>query len=304
MYFHTHCFDGIASAVLVIDALAWRDPDLHPVGYDERATWCDKQLKQPAAVVDFLFHPATTFWADHHPTTFVTAEAAAHYGARRGERWFHEPSMDSCAGVLIANFPALQHRSQLVHWANKIDAARYESVDEALFGDSPALVISKGLAVASDQDCADLVRRLCVRPLEAVAGDSDARARFEQVQRGTEDALRRFDQHALLQPDGIVVADLSGEPVAGPRYAPYHRYPNAKYSIVLYNADDGPKITAMRNPWQEFQSVPLGEIFRRYGGGGHRRVASVLISPERSRDASTTLMSIVADIQHAMRVTA
>jgi hypothetical protein len=212
--------------------------------------------------------------------------------------------MDSCAAVLLGNFPSLQHPSQLVQWANKIDAARYESVDEALFGDSPALVISKGLAMASDQDCAELVRRLCVRPLDAVAGDSDVRARFEQVQHGIQEALHRFAQHALLQPDGIVVADLSSEPVAGPRYAPYHRYPNAKYSIVLYNADEGPKITAMRNPWQEFQSVPLGDIFRRYGGGGHRRVASLLIPPERSRDASTTLMSIVADIQRAMRVTA
>jgi len=57
------------------------------------------------------------------------------------------------------------------------------------------------------------------------------------------------------------------------------------------------KITAMRNPWREFRSVRLGNIFQKYGGGGHDRVASLLLPYERVDDAKILLHRIVADIR-------
>jgi hypothetical protein len=73
LYFHSPCFDGIASAVLAWDFLeersGWRTPALHPVNYDVRQTWLEKLLDRPAAVVDFLYHPDVEFWADHHLTS-------------------------------------------------------------------------------------------------------------------------------------------------------------------------------------------------------------------------------------------
>ena len=50
----------------------------------------------------------------------------------------------------------------------------------------------------------------------------------------------------------------------------------------------------MRNPWRRFKSVPLGEIFGYYGGGGHQRVASVLI--EDAGKAESMLNAIVKEI--------
>jgi nanoRNase/pAp phosphatase (c-di-AMP/oligoRNAs hydrolase) len=79
------------------------------------------------------------------------------------------------------------------------------------------------------------------------------------------------------------------------RYAPYLAYPRARYSVGVTSNGSGAKITAMRNPWMRFKSVPLGEIFRQYGGGGHQRVASVLVP--RASDAETTLGAIVRDIK-------
>jgi hypothetical protein len=302
VYFHTLCFDGIASAVLAIDVLGWPDAELHPVGYEERAAWLTKPLAEPAAVVDFLFHPHAYFWADHHPTTFANPAAENEYLTRRRESWFHDPTKGSCALLLHDRFQDLAHREELVRWANKIDAALYDSVDEALFSAEPALVISKGLAVANAEDCADLVRRLSSRPLSSVARDADVHERFARVQDGVRDSLQALRERSSLQPDGIVVADLTSESSSlGSRYAPYHWYPDANYSVVLYRTENGSKITAMRNPWRDFQSVPLGEIFKRYGGGGHQRVASVLIGRDRSHLADSILDAVVSDIQRAAR---
>jgi nanoRNase/pAp phosphatase (c-di-AMP/oligoRNAs hydrolase) len=48
----------------------------------------------------------------------------------------------------------------------------------------------------------------------------------------------------------------------------------------------------------DFESVQLGRIFQRYGGGGHQRVASVLVPEPRAGEAREILAKIVADIRH------
>ncbi|HSS98653.1 MAG TPA: hypothetical protein VLK33_16580, partial [Terriglobales bacterium] len=60
---------------------------------------------------------------------------------------------------------------------------------------------------------------------------------------------------------------------------------------------EGPKITAMRNPWKRVGAVHLGQIFKHYGGGGHRRVASLLLtnSPEQR------LPTLMQDLLQQMR---
>jgi hypothetical protein len=59
------------------------------------------------------------------------------------------------------------------------------------------------------------------------------------------------------------------------RYAPYVAFPNAYYSVMCSHSAGVTKITAMRNPWIQFDSVPLGPLLAQFGGGGHDRVASV-----------------------------
>jgi hypothetical protein len=299
VYFHAPCFDGVVSAVFAMELLRWEDPYLHPTGYEVRAHWLEDRLEAPTAVVDFLFHPRAIFWADHHRTTFLNEIAARYHSEHPRPEWIFDPAAGSCAALLFRSFPQLAHHEQLARWADKIDAARYESVNEAIFGTSPALLISKGLAVGDGYtNSTELVRRLSRRPLASVAADRDVRERFERVQRDAEHALREFDRHARLEAGDIIVADLESDAGTN-RYAPYHQFPGARYSVVLFRTSSGAKITAMRNPWREFASVPLGNIFERYGGGGHDRVASLLVPPERDADANVLLRAIVDDLRSA-----
>lgn len=60
---------------------------------------------------------------------------------------------------------------------------------------------------------------------------------------------------------------------------------------------DGARVTAMRNPWREFKSVPLGKIFSRMGGGGHARVGSVILPASHAGEAPTVLNEVVDAIR-------
>jgi hypothetical protein len=305
LFFHSPCFDGIASAVIAVDYLqqheAWPEINLHRVNYDERDSWLSRTFDVPFAVVDFLYHPGARFWADHHLTTFLTPEAQRDYERRDERHVIYDRNADSCAGLLRRHLAAAvgyrnERFEELVHWAEKIDAARYESVDEAFSFNAPAIRISLSLALATDSYCESLVRALLRHSLADTSALPEVSEKFERVRGLSEAGLQRFRSGASLR-DGIVVFMVDGRGVMVNRYAPYRIYPQARYSVGAVRSDSGVKITAMRNPWLQFESVPLGEIFREFGGGGHQRVASTVVGNRSEDEVRRTVDSILAAIE-------
>src|SRR5689334_21879398 len=143
VYFHSPCFDGIASAVLVTAWLEnqndWSSSVLHVVNYHLRNDWLKIKLEQPCAIVDFLYHPDADFWADHHSTPFLGISRPP---TNKLKYFIYDSSAGSCAYLLWSHLcKKLKYRNdrfaELVKWAEKIDAARYESVDEALSASAP-----------------------------------------------------------------------------------------------------------------------------------------------------------------------
>lgn len=309
LLFHSPCFDGIASAVITCDFLrsreGWPEPELRHVNYDLKTTWLAERFPQPTAVVDFLYHPDAAFWADHHRTTFLSSEMRLDFERRRGLRILYDSTADSCAGLLWrdlnSNFSYRNDRfTELVIWAEKIDAARYESVAEAFSLDPPALKISISLALATEGYSEMLVQRLSELSLDDVSRLPEVSEKIEQARQLRQAGLERFHAAASLR-NGIVVFDVDGRDVMVPRYAPYQFFPEARYSVGLTRHEERASITAMRNPWIEFESVPLGDILARYGGGGHQRVGSVVISDPTTEDTRLLLEKIVATIESEAR---
>lgn len=307
IYFHSPCFDGIVSAVLVWDFLekrdGWVNPLLHTVNYGQRDSWLSESLEEPCAVVDFLYHPGARFWSDHHLTTFLDASAEAHFAARRDAWLLYDAGADSCAGLLWRRFHVdfgyrNSRYAELVAWADKIDAARYESVDEAITGTAPALRLALGLAAGSVGDyCEKLVRALRDRPIEEVANRPDALERYAKARALFDAGLDRFKRAARLEGDDVVVFDVDATDALVSRYAPYYFYPHARYSVGITRLADSAKVTAMRNPWRDFPSVPLGRIAEALGGGGHQRVAAVLLQGKQAAQAGAVLCDFLAGIR-------
>lgn len=314
LFLHYPCFDGLASAVLAADYLenqrSWQIDEFEFVNYDLQKQWLEMTLPENAAVVDFLYHPDALFWADHHGTTFVTEAARKSFEHALHDRTrivLYDRTSPSCA-LLLWN--AYGHSSthperfaELAFAANRIDAAVYDSVDEALFGHgNPAAEITLSLSSGDEEYGRFLLRALRTTALGEVAAMPQVQTRLGAARQRIEQGLLVYRDHAALAQGQIAVADVAPpEGVAINRYSPYATFPGARYSVTLMRTSHDARLTAMRNPWRDFESVDLGAIFAKYGGGGHQRVGSVVLREGDRRDPATVLSGIVEDIQRSER---
>jgi len=130
-----------------------------------------------------------------------------------------------------------------------------------------------------------------------VAEQPEVRRRTNEVRLKTREGLRLMESSVLLTDDGIVEFDVNSEGTIVNRYAPFYFYQHARYSAGLVRWPNHAKITTMRNPWMDFQSVNLGAICARYGGGGHQRVGSIVLDMDRQSQAAEILHTVVHDIR-------
>ena len=321
IYVHYPCFDGLVSAAIASDFLetakGWSIKSVQPVNYDRSPTWLETPLAPFTAIVDFLYHPVATFWADHHPTTFLTEAAKLDYEQNGVGRMLHyDRSSPSCGmllyRVLEPQLSAPKRFGEMALWADHIDGAQYDSVQEAIFGTSAAMTISLSLAHANnvaepgpvaeaeaDQEyCEFLLAALRGSTLDGVASLPIVRSRADKIRSETQAGLDLLRDKISDEPGEIAVARF--EPESGvivSRYSPYYWRPDARYSVTLARSQKGTTIRAMRNPWRNFESVQLGQIFQQYGGGGHQRVGALVIPPDRDVDAEEIISKIVQDIR-------
>ncbi len=310
LYLHFPCLDGVISgglATLYLEKTrGWKFKTFQPVNYHQQKEWPDTRLPRHSAVVDFLYHPQAEFWADHHETSFLTDQLRADFEARRDksgfkdESRFYDKQSGSCASLLWREIGGTlgpdTRLEEMVRWAEKIDSAAYDSVEEAFSSSHPALVLSRSLATDADQRyCEFLLTQLRHASLEDVIRTDEVQKRFLRTQELNTLGLERVRQSIRLE-GCVAVFEASSQGVMMNRYSPYYFYPNARYSIGITHSKHSTKITAMRNPWLNFESFHLGEFMRRFGGGGHQRVGSVVLPAERSEEAGNIRQELLQNL--------
>ena len=307
IYLHRD-FDGVASAALVLRWLRGQHDlektRLTSVNYGE--PWEDIRLSQPCAVVDFLYHPDSAYFWDHHGSSFLSAEWERDFRARRdrGEPVWCDPAEPSCASLIARTIPSLDGRGvrDLVNWSIVIDAAKYKSVEQVFASEEPALRINLALADAPESFFVEVARGLAAESLEEVAALPDVQHRFATAHEVQLRELDYFGPHVRCE-EGIVSADVTDEVLRFSRYSPYYFARDALYSVVLYREATRFKVLCMRNPWVEFESMDLGALCQRSGGGGHWRVGAAafpLSEKTRAEAVLEELRTIVA--RHATSV--
>jgi len=314
LYFHYPCFDGLVSAVLASEFLEshedWRITEFQPVDYTLRDTWLSGDLKQPCAIVDFLYHPKAGFWADHHRTSFLSAAAKENFERRKQEfRLFFDPRASSCASLLFRKLGRFlshkPHFKDMVAWAEKIDSAKYSSVNEAILGEAPALRIARTLSADDERDL-DYARFLLLQlrdhDLSHVASLDEVKFREDRIRRSILSGLKSVRTKLRLEKGGVAVFDARPKrhQVIN-RYAPYYFQPEARYSIAVVRSPGGIRITAMRNPWRKFRSIPLGRALAKFGGGGHERVGAVQLAADRRNRVRDVVKSLLSEMQPRAR---
>jgi hypothetical protein len=155
-----------------------------------------------------------------------------------------------------------------------IDAARFESVEQAVFGDQPALRISRALTVAPSQDWIDgLVGAMTTENLEQVASRPELEKAFQRASRNRDRALQQFPPTVESVRQHVLLYDASSNQIRRERFAAFYHHPEIHYSVGVIPTRAGFHVSCGENPWNSSPAkVHIGEIMETYGGGGHKAV--------------------------------
>jgi len=248
------------------------------VNYDQRKDWDHFCEGERFAIVDFHFHPRAEYWFDHHPTTFLTPELREAYAP--SERWSWDENSPSCPPLILKHaahywdYEPSERFREMAHWSDIIDAARFESVDQAVFGDAPALRIMRSLTVAPHTGWVDeLTTALIDNDLEQVACREDVEKAHQRATRNRDKALEQFPATVQWKRGGVILYDASSNKIRRERFAVFYHHPEVFYSVGVIPTRSGFHMTAGENPWNP-PATPLhvGQLMETYGGGGHRAV--------------------------------
>jgi hypothetical protein len=274
------------------------------VNYDQRKNWREFEQGNRFAIVDFHFHPRAEYWFDHHPTTFLTDELRALY--RPSERWRWDETSPSCPPLILRH--AAEHWGyepddrfrEMAFWSDIIDAAKYESVDQAIFGDEPALRIARSLTVAPSPEWPDrLVEAMLEDDLEAVANRPDVEKAYQRASRNRDRALAQFPPTVTWKKDGVLLYDASSNDIRRERFAPFYHHPDVVYSVGVIPTRSGYHVSCGENPWnQPARGLHIGEIMEEYGGGGHRSVGGA--NPPSLEETRKVALEVAEKLRRAV----
>ncbi|MDA8621002.1 hypothetical protein N9L45_01805, partial [Planctomycetota bacterium] len=220
-------FDGMVSGAVLAHILQEQGekPLLKSVNYDERAGWETFEEGRRFALVDFHFHPRAEYWFDHHPTTFLSEELRAQY--EPSERWNWDEESPSCPPLILRH--AQEHFGyeppdrfmEAAHWSDIIDAARFESVDQAIFGEDPALRLMRALTASPNPAWVDeLATALITESLSDVALRADVEKVYGRAARNRDKALDQFPPTVLWNRGGVLFYDAASSKIRRERFAP------------------------------------------------------------------------------------
>jgi hypothetical protein len=319
VFYHDKCFDGACSASLFtrfhrecIDGNATYEYHglVHRAGalFDESEFSGDEN-----AIVDFKYSasPRITWWFDHHLSAFLTSQDQQHFLACQQDpacaaHKFFDPKYTSCTSFLahIATtrfgFNAAPV-ADLIHWANMVDGALYESADAAVEMAAPAMKLT--LIIESTQDPAfipRLIPLLTEMPLEAVLGQPFVNGLLAPLLERHQQAIELIRDRSEER-DGTIFFDITDHPLEGfNKFIPYYLHPQATYSIGLSKSSFRTKVSVGSNPWTKAdpaKMVNLAAVCERYGGGGHARVGAISFPPDQADKARAAAAEIVAELR-------
>jgi hypothetical protein len=319
VFYHDKCFDGACSASLftrfhrecIAEGASYEYHGLvHRAGalFDESEFTGDEN-----AIVDFKYSasPRITWWFDHHLSAFLTAEDQEHFKACQrdadcAKRKFFDPTYTSCTSFLahIASTKFgfdTEPVKDLIHWADIVDGAKYDSPEAAVEMAAPAMKLT--LIIESTQDSV-FIPRLIPLLTELSLGEvlqqpfvaSLLGPLLERHQQSLELIRSRAEER-----DGTIFFDITDHPLEGfNKFIPYYLYPEATYSIGLSKSSFRTKVAVGSNPWTKAdpeKMVNLAAICERYGGGGHARVGAISFSPDKEVQARAAALEIVAELR-------
>ena len=319
VFYHDKCFDGACSASLFTrfhrECIApGASYEYHGLVHRAGALFDENEfIGDENAIVDFKYStsPRITWWFDHHLSAFLTPQDHEHYLACKqdpicGAHKFLDVNYTSCTSFL-AHIGSTRFGfdiaplAELIHWADIVDGAKYESPESAVEMAAPAMKLT--LIIESIQDPAfipRLIPLLTQLPLAEILSQPFVAdllpPLLERHQRSIDFIRQRAEER-----NGTIFFDLTDQPLEGyNKFIPYFLFPQATYSIGLSSSSFRTKVSVGSNPWTKADPatmVNLAKVCERYGGGGHARVGAISFPPGQAEQARKAAAEIVTELR-------
>ena len=323
VFYHDHCFDGACSASLFTrfhrESIGTARHFsyfglMHSAGslFDE-AAFVDGEN----AIVDFKYSasPRVTWWFDHHQSAFLTPQdqldflawqAQAHSaGANLQGGKFYDPAYVSCTS-LIADVARERFGfdtaplAELIHWADIVDGARYESAQAAVEMAEPAMKLTLVIESSGQGFVPRVIPLLTEMSLQQVLDQPFIQAELGPLMERHRAGIDLLRRRTTLD-RGVVSFDITDKLTEGyNKFIPYYLHPEATYNVGLSRSSFRAKVSVGTNPWTA-TPVPelanLAAICERYGGGGHARVGAISFPPDKLDEARAAAAEIAAELR-------
>jgi hypothetical protein len=327
VFYHDKCFDGACSAAVftrfhkecaqAADGSEWRyryQGLVHRAGSLFEESWFDAQGEN--AIVDFKYSasPKLTWWFDHHLSAFMTEKDEATF--RRGQmdgsetmRQFFDPTYTSCtswiAHVASTKFGMdVGPLAELIHWADIVDGAKYQSAKAAVEMAEPAMKLTLVIESAPDEDGESVSKKfiplLTEMPLQQVLEQTFVQELLGPLMERHVATLELIRERAVCE-GGVISFDITDRPTEGyNKFIPYYLFPEGTYNVGLSKSSFRTKVSVGTNPWTKKGAGELANIAgicERFGGGGHARVGAISFPVDQEDEARAAVKEIVEELE-------
>jgi hypothetical protein len=323
VFYHDNCFDGACSASLftrfhrecIGTAQSFDYQGLkHRVGalFDE--SWFE--VADENAIVDFKYSPSprVTWWFDHHLSAFLTVRDEEQF--QRGQadaasgfvtmRKFFDPTYVSCtswiAHIASTKFGMdVQPLAELIHWADIVDGAKYESAESAVEMGAAAMKLTMVIESAPESAMVQrIIPLLTEMSLEEVLAQPFIQEQLGPLMVAHRASIELIRERAHCE-RGVITFDITDQPTEGyNKFIPYYLFPEGTYNVGLSKSSFRTKVSVGTNPWTKkpaSELANLAAICERYGGGGHARVGAISFPVEKEDEARMAAAQIVMELR-------
>jgi len=310
---HGHCFDGLVSAALftrLLQSVEGRSLEFEYLacgyGASQRHASEAELTGDTNAILDYRLTPSSRVtWAfDHHPTAFQLPGTRELYEAGHARaRMFVDSNSSSCAKLIAsvarAHFdfhdPALD---ELVAWADKVDAARFDDPEDAIDQQHPVKrLVTVVEHHANENFITRFVPELLQRPLGELAAQREIRDRYRPLGKKRSRFVRLLRSKCERR-GRVLFADLREHQLDSVgKFVGYALHPDCVYSVMVGRQGKGAKVLVGYNPWcGTARDTDLSVICARYGGGGHPFVGAIPLDQEPPARAAQIALEIANEL--------
>ena len=316
--FHDNCFDGASSAALFASfysSCIRKDAQIDYVGLSHgpgdpfAGKFLPPDIKAEHVCLDFRYtkDPRMDWWFDHHVSAFSTKEDERFFKETKNPRHFYDPAARSCTKFFATTVAKLygydlSTHQELIHWADIIDGAQFESPQAAVELNNPPLQLMTWVEANQNfEKKIRFIKDLQSKPLQEIVQQPYVQELLVPLLDAHHKNITLMKDRSSFN-DGVVSYDIIDQGSCSPnKFISYYLFPECHYVVGLSRTNNKIKISVGSNPWySQRRTVNIAELCAKYGGGGHPVVGAISLVENEINEARQITKDIVQKLQDAV----